>query len=142
MTHRTSSGFTLVELVVAITLVGICSATVLGFMSATATRSARVLLDQQAIGIAESYLQQALSKSFTPQGGARDDIGDYNFDETPQDLQGNAIAGLGSFTVSVRARYVNFGAITRLSRQCYQVRVIVTDTFGGSVRLVGYRTAH
>jgi len=143
MKRRNAAGLTLVELVVSITLIGICSATVLGFISKTSERSARVLLDQQATGVAESYLQEALSKSFVSQAGARNDVGDYNFTETgAHDSQGNAIAGLGGFDVQVSAQYVAFGTITLASQQCYQVIVTVTDSFGGSVSLVGYRTAH
>jgi prepilin-type N-terminal cleavage/methylation domain-containing protein len=140
---RRDAGFTLIELVVAITLMGICSATVLGFMSQTSERSARVLLDQQATGIAESYLREALSKSFLAIAGSRNDVSDYNFSETgAHDSRGSAIAGLGNFNIQVSAQYVALGTITLASKQCYEVIVTVTDGFGGSVSLVGYRTAH
>lgn len=143
MIRRAASGFTLIELVVAITLIGICSATILGFMSTMASRNAAVLLDQQSTNIAEAYLQEALSKSFTAQAGSRNDVADYSFtDNGARDSQGNAVAGLGNYQINIAAAPAAFGTITQASGECYQITVTVTDPFGNSLSLVGYRTSH
>jgi MSHA pilin protein MshD len=136
--QRTASGFTLIELIVAITLIGVCSATLFGFMATMDSRNAAILVNQQSRSIADAYLQEALSKRFAPQAGARNDVADYNFtDNGARDSSGALIAGLNSYTVQIVAAQTAFGAIA--STDCYQVTVTVIDPFGESVSVVGYR---
>lgn len=143
MRRDISSGFTLIELVVAITLVGICCATLLGFMATMESRNAAVLVNQQSISIADAYLQEAFSISFTAVAGARNDVADYNFtDIGARDSQGNLISGLDQYSVQVASIPVAFGGITLLSQGCYRITVTVTDPFGETVSIVGYRTSH
>ena len=135
---RHSHGFTLVELVVAITLIGVCSATLFGFMAEMDSRNAAMVVNQQSISIADAYLQEALSKPFASQIGARNDVGDYNFtDNGAVDSTGAAIAGLGNYTIRVAAVQTAFGVIP--NTESYQVSVTVTDPYGESVTVVGYR---
>ena len=139
MKHCTAAGFTLIESVVAIALIGICSATLFGFMAEMDSRNAAMLVNQQSLSIADSYLQEALSKQFAPQLGARNDVADYNFvDNGAVDSTGAAIAGLGNYTVRVTAvQTAGFGAIP--SNDCYEITVTVTDPYGESISVVGYR---
>jgi MSHA pilin protein MshD len=138
MKRRTASGFTLIELIVAITLLGVCSATLFGFMATMDSRNAAMLLNQQSLSIADAYLQEALSKSFVSQAGARNDVADYNFtDNGARDSSGAQIAGLDGYNVQVAATPTAFGAIA--STDCYQIIVTVTNPYGESLSVVGYR---
>src|SRR5688500_18126239 len=103
MKRPAQRGFTLIELVVAITMVAICSTTVLSLMSTIAERSANVLVQQQSAAIANAYIQEAISKPFAPQAGGTshadyNDIADFNFtDVGARDQLGNPIAGLSGY---------------------------------------------
>lgn len=143
MSRCTSRGFTLIELVVAITLVGVISTTIISLMSVISERSAAVLMKQQAAEIANAYMREALSKPFAAGAGtgARanlDDVADYNFtDAGAYDQQGNAIAGLSGYRVQITTVPAALAGV--IAAQSYRVTVIVTDPAGGSTRVSGYK---
>lgn len=101
-------GFTLVELVVSITIIAIA---VLGTMLAintAAVYSGDPMISYQAISIAESYLEEITQKSFpgtcpgSPTRANYTNIICYNgLSQAPTDQNGNLIAGLGGYTVTV-----------------------------------------
>lgn len=138
MKRRNARGFTLIESVVAIALIGVCCATLFGFMAEMDSRNAAMVVNQQSVSIADAYLQEAMSKPFSAQLGARNDVADYNFtDNGAVDSSGAAIAGLSNYTIQIAAVQTAFGAIP--SSQCYQITVTVTDPYGESLSVVGYR---
>jgi len=146
--HR---GVTLVELVVAITIVAIAVTTILGAFAAVATRSADAMMQQQAIAIGESYLSEILQRwvvdpnPTTPPNTGRaswDLVDQYNgLVEAPHDQFGNAIASLSSYTVSVSTSQSSAlaGVPAAAARR---VDITVTYPPSASVILSGYRTRY
>jgi len=148
---RQQRGVTLVELVVAITIVAIAATTVIGALSAITTRSADAMVQQQAIVIAQAYLEEILERPVTDPDGVEpeagrstwDDVDDYNGLANPgaRDQFDSAIAALSDYSVAVAV-----GTTSALSgvpsTAARRVDVTVTHTSGVTVRLSGYRTAY
>lgn len=139
-----SRGTTLVELVIAITVIAIAVTAVLGLLSAISIRSAGATTSTQAASIASAYLDEALSKVYLHTNGpvARanfDDVRDYNFvDAGARDATGNLVAGLGQYTVQVTAILAALGAVPNAIR--IDVRVTAPD--GKVTLLTGFRTSY
>jgi MSHA pilin protein MshD len=146
--HR---GVTLVELVVAITIVAIAATTILGALAAVATRSADAMMQQQAIAIGESYLSEILQRWVVDPNGTPPNTGRASWDLVDQynglvdvgahDQFGNAIASLNSYTVSVSTAQSSAlagvpGAAAR------RVDITVSYPPSASVTLSGYRTSY
>ena len=104
-------GFTLVEVVVLIVVIGIALAGVLLIFQNTVRGSADPQIRKQALAIAEAMLDEILLNPYgpLPGTGARanfDDVQDYaGFNSNPPggitDIQGNPVAGLGAYNVLV-----------------------------------------
>ena len=110
------AGFTLIEALIAmVVLAAAATGVLLIFANATAA-SADPQVRAQARAIAESYMDEILLQAYrdpaaAETGGAEagetratyDDVWDYSAvgSEVPTDQFGNAIAGLGKYTVSV-----------------------------------------
>jgi MSHA pilin protein MshD len=145
--HR---GATLVELVVAITIVAIAVTTILGAFAAVATRSADAMMQQQAIAIAESYLSEILQRWVVDPNGTPPNTGRASWDlvdqynglvERPHDQFGNAIASLSSYTVSVSTSQSSAlaGVPAAAARR---IDITVSYPPSASVILSGYRTSY
>jgi len=148
--HR---GVTLVELVVAITIVAIAVTTILGVFAAVATRSADAMMQQQAIAIGESYLSEILQRWVVdpndPNGtlpntgrASWDRIDQYNgLVEAPHDQFGNPIAPLNSYRVSVSTSQSSAlaGVPAAAARR---VDITVSYPPSASIILSGYRTTY
>jgi MSHA pilin protein MshD len=144
-----SRGFTLIELIVAITIVAICAATIMGVMAAVASRSADSMLQQQAIAIAQAYLDEieqrwVVDPNGTPPNtgrGSWDLVDQYNglTNVGAQDQFGNAIAALSAYTVNVTVSQSS--ALPGISgTNARRIDVTVTTSPNVSVTLSGYRT--
>ena len=141
-------GVTLVELIVAIVIIGVSLAGVLMVFIRNTSASADPLIWHQATAIAEAYLEEALTKNFTVGPGntrpTYDDVLDYNFtDVGARDQTGGApIAGLERYTVQVQAAVEALNNITAASGNAVRVQVTVTPTVLPSTTVVisGYRT--
>lgn len=146
---RRSRGMTLVELVLAIVVIGIAVTSVLGLLAEISVRSADAMSSTQAASIASAYLDEALSKAYTdpdlaPEVGRQnfDDVGDYNFiDNGARDCLGNAIAGLSQYVVQVNTAAVQLG-VPPNDTPAVRVTVIVTAPTGAPSRLEGFRTSY
>ncbi len=104
----TAKGFTLVELVMSMTIISVALLGTILTINTAVKYSADPLLTHQAVSIAESYLEEMVSKDFpiTPcPAGTRSsftNICQYNgLSEVPTDQTHTAIAGLGAYTVNV-----------------------------------------
>ncbi len=148
---RRQRGVTLIELVVAITIVAIAVGGVLGAISAISRRSADAMVQQQAIAIAQAYLDEILQRwvvdpNGTPPNtgrGSWDTVDQYNglVDVGAHDQNGNAIAALSSYTVSVAV--TPSAALNGIaSSAARRIDITVTQAAGTSVLLTGYRTAY
>jgi MSHA pilin protein MshD len=145
--HR---GVTLVELVVAITIVAIAATTILGAFAAVATRSADAMLQQQAIAIGESYLTEILQRWVVDPNGTPPNTGRASWDlvdqynglvEAPHDQFGNAIASLSSYTVSVSTSQSSALAGVPAAN-ARRIDITVSNPRNASVTLSGYRTSY
>jgi MSHA pilin protein MshD len=144
--HR---GVTLIELVVAIAVVAIAVTTILGVIGAIALRSADAMMQQQAIAIAQAYLDEITQRWVVDPNGSPPDTGrgswdlvdEYNglVDVGAHDQFGNPIAALSAYTVSVSTTQSGgLGGIPPASAR--RIDVTVTYPPNGSVTLSGYRT--
>jgi len=146
--HR---GVTLVELVVAITIVAIAATTILGALAAVAARSADAMMQQQAIAIAESYLSEILQRWVIDPNGTPPNTGRASWDLVDQynglvdvgahDQFGNPIASLNNYTVSVSTAQSSAlaGVPAAAARR---VDITVSYPPSASVTLSGYRTSY
>jgi MSHA pilin protein MshD len=143
-------GVTLVELVVAITIVAIAVTTILGAFAAVATRSADAMMQQQAIAIGESYLSEILQRWVVDPNGTPPNTGRASWDlvdqynglvEVPHDQFGNAIASLNSYTVNVSISQSSALAGVPAA-DARRVDITVTYPPSASVILSGYRTRY
>lgn len=146
-------GFTLVEAILAIVIVGIGVGGVLMAIGTTVKSSADPMVRKQMLSVAETMLEEILLKSYAPGPGTinpatcsrvdADDIADYhgygvgNGCGQPRDLAGNPIPELSGYAVAIA---VDTGAaLAGLSSDA--ARISVTVSHGSeSLSLVGYRT--
>jgi MSHA pilin protein MshD len=141
------SGVTLIELVVAIVIVAMAATAILGAMASITMRGAETMVRQQAVAVAEAYLEEILLQPVAFPGGVVpttratfNDEDQYNglSDVGAHDQFGNAIAFLSGYNVSVAVTQTT--ALTGIAAaQARQINVTVTDPNGVTVRLTGYR---
>jgi MSHA pilin protein MshD len=156
---RHAAGVTLIELIVALVIVGIAVAGVVTVFVNTVRRSADPMIQQQAQFLAEAYLEEILLKKFYDpdtglvcsgalEGGRAlfDNVCDYNglVNNPPQDQFGVALGGLAGYTVSVAVDASGAVDLNGLNN-APAVRVLRVDvTVAGPNNVVstlsGYRT--
>jgi MSHA pilin protein MshD len=148
--HRSGArerGVTLIEIVVAIVIVAIAATAILAAMASITMRGAETMVRQQAVALAEAYLEEILLQPVGSPGGAAptsranfNDEDEYNGlnDVGARDQYGNAIAYLTGYTVSVAVTQTT--ALTGIAAaKARQINVTVTDPNGVTVMLTGYR---
>jgi MSHA pilin protein MshD len=150
---------TLVEMTLAITIIGIALTGTLLVMNQTTRHSADPMTFEQAGSIAEAYLEEILLKSYyDPDTGAGggicpaaeatrdlyDNVCDYNGlnDSGAKDQDGNAITGLDAYQVQVTVDTT--ATLNGLSGSSDVVRVDVRVSNGSLVdfTMSGYRTEY
>jgi len=147
--YGATRGFTLIELIVAITIVAIVATTILGAIAVIASRSADAMLQQQAIAIAQAYLDEIQQRWVVdPNGsppntgrGSWDLVDQYNglVDVGAKDQFGNSIAALAAYTVNVRV--VQSTALPGIAGiAARRIDITVSRSPNVSVTLSGYRT--
>lgn len=143
------TGVTLVELIVAIVIIGVALAGVLMVFIRNTSASADPLIWHQATAIAEAYLEEALTRNFTDPDGTNvgetratyDDVLDYNFTDTgARDQNGSAISGLEGYTVQVQAALEALNGIPNTDAARVTVTVTPAVLPSGAVTISGYRT--
>lgn len=161
MFSKPTKGFTLIEMLIAIVIIGIGLAGVLMAINGTVRPSTDPLVRKQMLAIAEEMIEEVLLKPFSVSGSAPvnkatacgttsppsrtdfDDISDYNNYQTTGicDVEGSAITGLESYDVAVAVATAdeknNLGTTTSVGAIEYsdskQITVTVTR---GNNRLV------
>jgi type II secretory pathway pseudopilin PulG len=137
---------TLIELIVAIAVLGIATISILGVLSTLSVRSAETLIRGQGTAIASSYLNEALAKSYGSSGATQralfTAVGDYNGlnDNGVHDQRGNAVNGLGQFQVAVTVGPGTLGTVPAAAVR--RVDVAVSHPSGVLVSISGYRTLY
>jgi MSHA pilin protein MshD len=140
---------TLVELVIAIVIIGIACAALYSAMASITGRSADPMLRQQSLSIAEAYLEEIELQAFADPDGLPDcgrtcfdDVNDYHgLSEAPRDANGNALS-LSDYgvTVSVTQPPAPWNGLP--SADVRYIQVTVRDPAGQDLVLGGYRTRY
>lgn len=104
-------GATLIELIITIVIISTALIGILSVVNITTRHSADPVIQQQAIAIAESYLEEILLLPVADPDGSNsgesratfDNIEDYNglSDSGVTDQNGNGIASLANYTITV-----------------------------------------
>ncbi|WP_231975262.1 type IV pilus modification PilV family protein [Geopseudomonas guangdongensis] len=144
---------TLVELVIAIVIVGIAAAALYSAMAAITARSADPMLRQQSLMIAEAYLEEILAKPYDeadPPAGCTNserrcfnDVRDYHSHgefQAPQDVAGEAIDKLASYGVKIEVSELQKPAFN--GEAALRIDVTVRDPQGQTLTLTGWRTCY
>lgn len=157
--YRGQRGFTLIETIVSIVVIGIALAGLAAVFGLGFARGADPLRERQALAIAEAYLEEALLQPYAdPDTGAVcgapeanraifDDACDYNAlanngclaapATTACDQNGNPIAGLAGFGIAMAVGNTTLGP-----PNVNALRVVVTVTTPGGItplQLVGFK---
>ncbi len=145
-------GMTLIELVIAIVIIGIASAALYGAMASITGRSADPMLRQQSLTIAEAYLEEIELQAFLdpstqlacqaiPANRAQfDDVCDYRglVDNGAVTAAGQGISALVGYQVSVTVSAQAWNGLS--ANQVFYIQVSVRDPAGQDLVLGGYRT--
>ena len=145
--RRRQAGVTLVELIVAIVIVGVALGGLVAAYNRASVASAEPLVTQQMLAIAESMMEEVMLKPYTGAGtkGATratyDKIGDYaNYTaQAVTDADGLAIAGLDRYKVSVAVDPLATALPGVTAAQARRINVTVTHG-SQSLTLSGWRT--
>jgi MSHA pilin protein MshD len=142
-------GVTLIELVIAITIVAIGVTSILGALSVASNRSADVMVQQQAQSVAQAYLDEILQRWVVDPYGTPSATGRANWntvdaynglsDTGAKDQFGNAIAALSTYNVAVSV-VASAGLSPIASSAVRRVDVTVTHAPNVMVKLSGYRS--
>ena len=146
---RRCAGFTLVEMVVAVVIIGVGLAGVLLAFNTSVKSSSDPLVRKQMLAIAEEMMEEILLKPYDNSSapGAisgcnranADDVRDYaGYQSTGVcDVDGTAVSGLSSYNVSVSVTSETWQGIGGT------LHIVVSVTRGGdTVSLDGWRTAY
>lgn len=148
MRRRRQRGVTLIELVIAITIVAIGVTSILGALAASSSHSADAMVQQQAVSVAQAYLDEILQRwvvdpAGTPVASGRanwNTVDAYNglADFGAHDQFGNPIAALSTYNVAVTV--VPSGALGGIgSAAVRRIDVTVSRAPNVTVTLSGYR---
>ncbi|RZL09485.1 MAG: type II secretion system protein [Rubrivivax sp.] len=147
MSHRLARGFTLVEMLLAIVVIGIGVAGVMMAFNATVGRSADPVVAKQLLSVAEEIMEEIELKRYssavaaTKSGCVRNnytDVSDYNGYATANqicNIDGAPIPALAGYSLTVNV------AVSALSGVAAAKKITVTVSRGNqNVTLVGWRT--
>jgi MSHA pilin protein MshD len=148
MRRLRQQGVTLIELVIAITIVAIGVTSILGALAAASSHSADAMVQQQAVSVAQAYLDEILQRWVVDPAGTPSATGRANWntvdaynglaDVGAHDQFGNAIAALSTYNVAVAVSAS--GALGGIgSAAVRRVDVTVSHAPDVTVTLSGYR---
>jgi MSHA pilin protein MshD len=153
MTNRLQKGFTLIELIVFIVVVGVGLAGILSVINTVVKSSADPMVRKQSLAVAESLLEEILLKEYAKpsgssvagfsSGGSRaqfDCVDDYSsYTASPViDVLGSPVAGLGNYSISP----VVVVASSDLTGVAAKKITVTVNGPAGSLSLSGYRSSY
>lgn len=155
--RRRQAGLTLIEMIMSMVVIGVGVALFVSVFASSIRTSADPMQRKQALAVAESTLNEIVSKAFAnPSGGFTgaatqanralfDDVGDYDGFATAgvYSIEGGAVPALSAYGVSVSVSAAALGSAS-LTVPAADARLItVTVTYpGGSVSVSSYRTSY
>jgi MSHA pilin protein MshD len=155
--HRRSAGVTLVELIVALVIIGAALAGMVAVYTATTRSSTDPVIVQQMEAIADNLMEEILMKPFAAPPGSTvtaasgrinyDNVGDYDGYGDGllgiRDVEGNVIPGLERYNVAVSVKPTTLTNVPDGDA----LRIVITVTVSGSdpslpkpLVLTGWRT--
>ena len=140
------AGATLIELIISIVIISTTIAGVLGIVNLTVLHSADPIVQQQAIAIAESYIEEITALPVDDPDGVNvveasrnlyDNVDDYNGlnDTGVVDQDGNAIANLSNYNVNIAIANQTINGLANMR----EVTVSVQRLGTASISLVTYK---
>lgn len=151
MFSRRHYGFSLIEMVIAIVIIGVGIAGVISAFNTTVKSSADPMVHKQMLAIAEEMMEEILLKPYSQPVGLAgtipllgcnradaDDVSDYDtYSNKPVcDIGGTQVGGLTTYKVSVTVVAGTLGLPAVGAK-----KVTVTVNYGSeSLKLVGWRT--
>ena len=152
MSNKRMAGVTLVELIIAIVIVGVALAGLVAAYNRANIASADPLITQQKLAIAEATMEEVMLKPFPratdireaarPQFNDTDDYQGYG-PTAIVDVNGGAIAGLERYRVQVAVDQPGAGGVPAIggvpAGEARRIRVTVTGP-GEAIVLTGWRT--
>lgn len=135
-------GVTLIELILSMVIISIALVGIFSVVNLTVNRSANPVVQQQAVAIAESYLEEILLQNYS--GGTTsdradfDDVSDYNNlpDSKVRNSLGIEITALSQYAVSVS---VSDPVSLAGGVNAKQITVTVSGPGVDNLSLVGYK---
>lgn len=151
---RVQAGFSLIEAVLFMVVVGVALAAVVNAYNLANRASADPVLRRQSLAIAQALLEEIQFKDFAnPAGGYGgpynaatrplfDDVMDYHglTLNGVSDLAGTAVAGLEQYVASIGVAAAAIGNVP--AGAGWRITVTVTDPAGRSLSLDGYRAEY
>ncbi len=147
MLSKSARGFTLVEMIVAIVILGVGLSGLLLTFTTVSRNNADPIIAKQMLAVAEEFMEEITLKPYPPASNtapaacARDtynDVSDYNGYATTGkicDLEGTAIANLNGYSMNVSV------VVSALSGIAATKKITVTVSRDNtSFTLVGWRT--
>lgn len=143
------SGFTLVELIVSIVVIAVAVTGVLLAVQFTTMHSADPMIRQQAVAIADAYMEEIMLQSYNQTGGNTrqtfNDVYDYNDLSAwhkPKDQTNSTLTKLENYRVNVDAEQIdNFGPSKNTTAA--EITVTVTHQFTDvEFALTGFKTQY
>ena len=141
MNNRRQNGFTLIELIIFIVVVGAGLAGILAVSNTAVKSSADPMVRKQAMAMADSILEEILQKEYSDPDGVQgsettratmDDVDDYS--GKTKSLFSDWPSALSSYTVAITVTATALGGVAAK-------KVTVTVTGGSNeATMIGYRT--
>lgn len=148
------SGFSLVELVISIVIVGVGLAGLMGTLNLTTQHSADPMMHKQAIAMAEAIMEEVLAKDYAATLPETDlancsnrklyvGVDDYNCFAGPPYIQGDD-GGLGSSPIAALAGYQAKVVVTPVTVSGAAMKKVTVTVTGGvdTIDLFGYRASY
>jgi MSHA pilin protein MshD len=150
---RKLSAFTLIEILITIVVISIAGTVLMGVYSNMVAKSADPIIQQQALAIAEAYMEEIRLKAFSDPDGVVeasratfDDILDYSNlpDAKVRDQNGTEISSLSAYSVVVNVTPTGIGPIGDNIGPANSMRidVVVSHPAIDPITLSSFRTSY